>query len=107
MQGRCLGEMAVDQKNVFRCPSTTPVTQPFVAGCCYTPLSRMHGKGMPHYKRLVASQEILLQAYLPEWPPKPVTDPVFLIRSQMPRVFIVVCSELWDCRSLQGLESKL
>ena len=63
MQGRCLGEMAVDQKKRFSLPL--------------------------HHS------------------PKPVTDPVFLIRSQMPRVFIVVCSELWDCRSLQGLEPKL
>ena len=30
-------------------------------------------------KVLVKSQEILLQAYLAEWPPKPVTNPVLLI----------------------------
>ena len=34
-------------------------------------------------KGLVASQEILLQTYVAEWPPKPVTNPVFLIHSRI------------------------
>ena len=34
-------------------------------------------------KVLVASQEILLQIYVAEWPPKPVTNPVFLIHSHI------------------------
>ena len=32
-------------------------------------------------KLLVASQEILLQTYVAEWPPEPATNPVFLIHS--------------------------
>ena len=32
---------------------------------------------------LVASLEILLKAYVAEWPPKPVTHPVLLIHSHM------------------------
>ena len=31
----------------------------------------------------VASQDILLQTYVAEWPLKPVTNPVFLIHSHM------------------------
>ena len=34
-------------------------------------------------KVLVASQEILLQTYVAEWPPKPVANPVFLIHSHL------------------------
>ena len=34
-------------------------------------------------KVLVASQEILLQTYVAEGPPKPVTNPMFLIHSQL------------------------
>ena len=36
-------------------------------------------------KVLVARQEILLQTYVSEWPPKPVTNPVFLIHSHVYR----------------------
>ena len=32
-------------------------------------------------KVLVASQAILLQTYVAEWPPKPVTNPAFLIHN--------------------------
>ena len=34
-------------------------------------------------KVLVASHEILLQTYVAEWRPKPVTNPVFLIHSHI------------------------
>ena len=32
---------------------------------------------------LVASQEILLETYVADWPPKPVTNPMFLIHSHI------------------------
>ena len=83
--------MAVNQNPALLRAPPPPVTYSFVAACCYIPLSRMIGAGMrcryaPHEnlaKVLVASQEILLETYVAEWPPKPVTNSMFLIHSHM------------------------
>ena len=64
---------------------------------CYIPLCRgqlLHTFVANNWRRhalqknlvtqvLVASQELLLQTYVAEWLPKPVTSPVFLIHSLM------------------------
>ena len=80
----------MNQNPVLSSPLSTLVTYPFVAACCYIPLSQMIGAGMP-YKRTL-SQRCLSQArrfcykpmpYVAEWPPKPVTNPMFLIHSQL------------------------
>ena len=63
-----------------RVPDPTSVTYPFVAACCY-----IHANAWRRYalqknlvaKVLVASHEILLQTHVAEWPPEPVTNPVF------------------------------
>ena len=65
----------------------------FVAGpalpLLHTPLSRPNAwrryalqKNLVA-KVLVASQEILLQTYVAEWPPKPVTNPALLIHGHL------------------------
>ena len=82
--------MAVDQKPRFvKGPSPTP---------CYIPLCRglslhvfvasaWYQYGHAPQKKLVAQvrayQEILLQAYVAEWPPKLGTNPMLLIHSHM------------------------
>ena len=62
---RRYGHVAVDQNPVNPVLSSPPlpppgVTYPFVAACCYIPLSRMLGTGRPHERTL--SQRHLSQA---------------------------------------------
>ena len=78
----------MNSKPVLSQPPPTP---------CYIPLCRgllLHtfvANGWCRYalqknlvaKVLVANQEILLQTYVAERPPKPVTNPMFLIHSQL------------------------
>ena len=48
-------------------------------------------------KVIVASQEILLQTYVVEWSPKPLTNPMFLIHSPMwaGRLNVLCCKWLY------------
>ena len=67
-------------------PHPTPLRTPFVAACSYIPLHTFVANAWRWYalqKNLVANQDILLQTYVAEWPPKPVTNPVFLTHSHL------------------------
>ena len=60
----------------------TPLSRPVVAYLCREYVALVYPTKELVAKVFVASQEILLQTYVGEWPPKPVTNPVFLIHSQ-------------------------
>ena len=78
--------MAVDQKSRFVAGPPhpllhVPMSRPVVSRLCrehrYAPQKNLVAKV------LVAIQETLLQAYVAEWPPEPVTNLVFFIHSHI------------------------
>ena len=101
--------MAVDQNTVLSRPPHTP-PHPTPPHLCFRIIC--HGLSLQTFvanawcryalqknlvaKVLVASQGILLQTYVAEWPPEPVTNPVFLIHSHI-HIYIYIYIYIYTC----------